>query len=707
MSTGRAVDQAFVRAVVAACHRYAKFPGEPDLDPWLRDLRRMLRDEARETGRQQWVGGRPPSLAGAHQHRRVATDLDDAFRPGHLFVLNGLGGVGKTQLAAELARRSWADYQVEIVVWVTATSREKIIAGYADAAALLGIEETDAPAAADLFLAALSEPDGLRWLIVLDDLQDPADLSGLWPPAGNGNAVVTTRSREAALAGHHRTILPVGPFEPAESHRYLSEKLGPGLHDPHAVDRLADELGHLPLALAQAAAYLMDRHLTCDEYLRRFRARRLDELQTRLRPDDYAATLTSTFALSIERANERDPSGAALPLLELAAVLSPNGIPAGMFTAAPVQKMLTDRRGRATTADDSWDGLANLEVLSLGRLDDERRAVVVHQLLQRSVRESGPADRIAGAAVCAADALLEIWPDVEGDLGLVDLLRANVEALIEHAGGALWDGKLHQLLLLAGNSLPRQGLLSAAVRYWERLLPIAIERLGPEHADSLTIRNNLCWAVGRAGDAVAALAGLRDLLRTREQLLGADHPNTLATRHAVAHWQDETGDHDEAVAGLRRLIDDYERVLGGDHRDTLNTRIALVETLGPDNPVAAVAELRLLLDGLGRVLGPDDPEVLEVGIELCAGLEAAGEGAEALSEMERLLGDYRRVLGATHADTLTVRYLIIGMKGRRGRSAEAVPAARELLDEVIGLIAQGRTELEALRAAIVSWLGQI
>ncbi|MFD0520189.1 NB-ARC domain-containing protein [Paractinoplanes durhamensis] len=695
-----------MRAVVAACHRYAKFPGEPDLDPWLRDLRRMLRDEARETGRQQWVGGRPPSLAGAHQHRRVATDLDDAFRPGHLFVLNGLGGVGKTQLAAELARRSWADYQVEIVVWVTATSREKIIAGYADAAALLGIEETDAPAAADLFLAALSEPDGLRWLIVLDDLQDPADLSGLWPPAGNGNAVVTTRSREAALAGHHRTILPVGPFEPAESHRYLSEKLGPGLHDPHAVDRLADELGHLPLALAQAAAYLMDRHLTCDEYLRRFRARRLDELQTRLRPDDYAATLTSTFALSIERANERDPSGAALPLLELAAVLSPNGIPAGMFTAAPVQKMLTDRRGRATTADDSWDGLANLEVLSLGRLDDERRAVVVHQLLQRSVRESGPADRIAGAAVCAADALLEIWPDVEGDLGLVDLLRANVEALIEHAGSAVGrqaspaPAPRRQQSPAPGPVVGRRAVLGTAPADRDRATG-ARARRQPDDPEQPLLgsrpgRRRRCGA-GRATGPVA----------DEEQLLGADHPNTLATRHAVAHWQDETGDHDEAVAGLRRLIDDYERVLGGDHRDTLNTRIALVETLGPDNPVAAVAELRLLLDGLGRVLGPDDPEVLEVGIELCAGLEAAGEGAEALSEMERLLGDYRRVLGATHADTLTVRYLIIGMKGRRGRSAEAVPAARELLDEVIGLIAQGRTELEALRAAIVSWLGQI
>jgi tetratricopeptide (TPR) repeat protein len=303
----------------------------------------------------------------------------------------------------------------------------------------------------------------------------------------------------------------------------------------------------------------------------------------------------------------------------------------------------------------------------------------------------------------AADALLAAWPEVERDADLVELLRANAEALVETDDEALWASGVHQVVFRAGNSLPHQGLLPAAVTYWEHLLPIAAARLGAEHPDTLIVRNNLLWAYGRAGDPAKALAGFRDLLEVRRRVLGDDDPNTLATRHAIATWQDASGDQEGAAEGLRSLIADYEHALGADHRDTLNTRVALVEIVGPADPAAAVAELRALIDDFRRVLGPDSTEVFEVEVELTAWLGETGAYEEALSRMDRLVDDYRRVLGPTHLDTLTLRFLAADMRSRAGHDIEAAEAMRALHDDVVALLSSGRREVEDLKTSIEAW----
>jgi hypothetical protein len=145
----------------------------------------------------------------------------------------------------------------------------------ADEDLLATATDTDPAEGAIRFLAWLAEPHGRRWLIVLDDVAAPGDLAGLWPPSiVGGRVLVTTRRRDAALAAEGRRVVNVGLFTPEEAHRYLREKLGaePGrLDEP---ERLAADLGYLPLALAQAAAYLIDRGLTCAGYRRRFAERK-------------------------------------------------------------------------------------------------------------------------------------------------------------------------------------------------------------------------------------------------------------------------------------------------------------------------------------------------------------------------------------------------------------------------------------------------
>jgi hypothetical protein len=150
-----------------------------------------------------WVGVVPPE-ADCYQPRVVTRRLSAITSSGRTAVLcqilSGLGGVGKTQLAAAHARQLWQAGALGLLVWVSAASRSAIVAGYAQAhAAVTGMEVPDAEQAASRLLAGLASTER-SWLIVLDDLTEPGDLLGLWPPnVAGGRTMVTTRRRDAAL----------------------------------------------------------------------------------------------------------------------------------------------------------------------------------------------------------------------------------------------------------------------------------------------------------------------------------------------------------------------------------------------------------------------------------------------------------------------------------------------------------------------------
>jgi hypothetical protein len=169
-----------------------------------------------------------PGEAQCFQHRDLLTEVDAALSGGRAAivtqVLTGLGGVGKTQLAAALARQFIEAASLDVLVWVTAQTRDAVVAAYARAARdLLGVDKNNTEAAAQAFLEWLSATTG-QWLIVLDDLADPDHLTGLWPPRSvSGRVVVTTRRRDDALASHGRMVA-VGVFTAEQAHSYLAEK---------------------------------------------------------------------------------------------------------------------------------------------------------------------------------------------------------------------------------------------------------------------------------------------------------------------------------------------------------------------------------------------------------------------------------------------------------------------------------------------------
>jgi len=532
------------------------------------------------------VGVVPPE-ADCFQRRDLAGRVEQLLAGGHgvvlTQVLSGLGGVGKTQLAARLARQVWQQQDVDLLVWVSAGSRDAVVATYAQAAADVAPGWVgDAEQAADRWLAWLAATHR-RWLVVLDDVADPADLRGLWPPAGAaGRVVVTTRRRDAALTGAGRRIVDVGVFTASEARGYLSGKLGPARSTE--ADLLAADVGFLPLALAQAAAYILDRDLDCAAYRRRLadRRHRLVDLapEAQAVPDDYHATFAATWSLSIEQADQLTPAGLARPMLALASVLDPNGIPASVLTDSAAVDYLRQHRTpdlggtQPVDAEQAADALACLHRLNLITRDSgtTSRSVRVHALVQRATRETMIPSQLDTTIGAAADALVGAWPDVERDTALGQALRTNTNTLTSQASDRLWTPDGHAVLFRTGLSLGEAGQVAAAVDYWQRLHATAVHHLGPDHPDTLATRHSLALWRGESGDPAGAATAFEQLLADYLRVLGPDHPDTLNTRHSLARWQGESGDPAGAATAFEQLLADYLRLLGPDHPHTLITR---------------------------------------------------------------------------------------------------------------------------------------
>ncbi|MFE7477271.1 NB-ARC domain-containing protein, partial [Streptomyces sp. NPDC057575] len=480
------------------------------------------------------VGVLPPR-AQSFQHRAEADQLRAAVDSGGTAVLTqvltGTGGVGKTQLAADYARTAWDNGEIDVLVWISASSRSAITAGYAQAGVeILAADPSDPEQSARAFLAWLEPKAGqkpCRWLVVLDDVADPADMRGWWPPTSrHGRALVTTRRREAALTGAGRRRVTVGLFTPQEAAAYFSAVLAAyDRREPTGqINRLAADLGYLPLALAQAAAHIVDADLTCASYqeLLADRIRKLADLlpEPGALPDDQTATVAAAWSLSIERADQLRPAGLARPMLQLAAFLDPNGIPATVLTSEPARAHLTahrapaNREPAAVTAEDAASALLALHRLSLidHTPNTPHQAVRVHQLVQRATRDTLAPNQHERLALAVADALAAAWPDIERDTALAQTLRANATALTLTAEDDLYQPTPHQVLFRTGQSLGEAGQVTAATAHFRRLAETAGHRLGPDHPATLITRHNLASLRGQAGDAAGAAAATEELL---------------------------------------------------------------------------------------------------------------------------------------------------------------------------------------------------
>src|SRR5271166_11879 len=235
--------------------------------------------------------------------------------------LRGMGGVGKTQLATEFAHAHAGDY--DLVYWVAAEEPATIADQFSVLAGLLGLDPVPDPET----LQALVH-DRLRsvagWLMVFDNADAAGDIRA-WLPGGPlapgipGHVIVTTRRGGFAALGR---VMELDVIDLPSAVALLRTRV-PDLAEDVGRE-IAGELGQLPLALEQAAAYLDRSAMPARDYLGLLR-RRAEELFARGQVSGRHETIATLWDIALERISAEDP--AAVVLLGLCAYLAPEPVP--------------------------------------------------------------------------------------------------------------------------------------------------------------------------------------------------------------------------------------------------------------------------------------------------------------------------------------------------------------------------------------------
>ncbi|WP_437105306.1 FxSxx-COOH system tetratricopeptide repeat protein [Streptomyces californicus] len=649
--------------------------------------------------------GTVPSLATAFQPRdSLRNEVNAARARGSAAVLtqvlSGGGGVGKSQLAAAYAAEALHD-GTDLVLWATAVEVQQVIALYAQAAVLVsapGAMGDDPEVDARALLTWLATT-GRRWLVVLDDIADPAGMSGWWPASriGTGWVLATTRLHDASLTGSGRRRVHVDVYTPEEADAYLRTRLSDDAEHliDDAVGDLTAALGHLPLALGHAAAYMLNQDLTCAEYLAKFsdHTRSLEQLLPETADaEGYGRQITTTLLLSLDAAQQVEPAGLARPALELAALLDPAGHPLSVWKTPAVLSYLTEHMslppddGRAQDAVTAEQAGAVLRVLHRYALINsdrrkENRAVRMHALTARAARQGTLASTPPHLGRAAADALLQLWPAPDQPHpDLAAALRSNADHLHQHTGDALWLPHSHPVLQQAGKSLADAGLSSAAVEYW-RKLAVASHRIhGDNHRETLLVRVNLTTALYEARRTAEALSLLQDVLRDQERVLETGHPDITNARANLAAFYQQAGRHHEAIPIQEKILAERETTLGSQHLLTLLIQSNLAASYGQAGRTAeAIPFQKAVIAGRERSLGRTHPETLTARNNLAMFYGQVGRLYEAINLIKKVLADRIEVLGSQHPHTISTRTTLALFYSRTGQFHEAIPLQESVL----------------------------
>ncbi|MGW4516303.1 FxSxx-COOH system tetratricopeptide repeat protein [Streptomyces sp. NPDC004393] len=667
------------------------------------------------------MGDLPREPVGFQPRADLLDELAEATGRHGLTVVHavtGARGVGKTQLAAAYARRR-IEEGWPVVAWITAEDGGQLTSGLAELAAQLGVRaaDDDAPAAARAALTWIARnPEPC--LLVLDNATDPDEIAGLLPTAGRAQAVVTTTSQAFENLAGARVDVTV--FTQEEALDFLSRRTGVPPDD--GARDVAEELGRLPLALAQAAYVIRARGTGYRAYLERLRAYPLRTVLEKVPGERYPHGVAEAVLLAAEQVGQRHP--VVRLLLDALSVLAPSGVPRDVLRGV----------AKEAGADDTAEVEAGLGALTQASLvtDAGADAVSVHRLVQRVVRErAGEALRpVVGAVVRhlhevlvpeedawerrefagqLVDQIGALWAVARGDLASYDqevqnsLVGLRRWAAYDHLGhvGAMaraveWAGETRRdceealgeeaaafrlAVRLEGEMYAWSGRTEQAITAYRRLLELSDRCLGPEDEGTLEARRHLARSYQSAARYELSVPMFEELEQDVRRLVGPDHERTRKALDDLAYAYAAAGRRTEAVSLLERLRADWPTG-GGASRSRLDSLRSLAETFEEvGRAEEGVALLRRHLQESEAEHGPDAPETVWARNSLalhCADASLHGEG---LTAATRAVEDARRVFGPRSPDTFEIQDTLATCLLYAGRHEESMELFGRLVEE--------------------------
>ncbi|MDR3292862.1 MAG: tetratricopeptide repeat protein [Clostridiales bacterium] len=480
-------------------------------------------------------------------------------------IVSGIGGVGKSELAKEYIRRHESEYRD--IGWINAETKEGIQNSYrkiGEEKGLIHYLDKDEEVLNKVLGWLNNNGD---WLLVYDNVEDIKPLRDMSPKSGKGHIIVTTRKNDAAFRAFGR-LREIKVFTPEDAVRFLKKRVSDGNEidfDTAGAERLAKKMGYLPLALEQAAAYIINtvsivqKGKGFDEYIRRY-----DGYGDRVFTADksvYENTVYVAVMLNVNSVSE-----AAQQLLYISSYGSPDGVDIKTFfeeneyLTEPLNSAIKDELERDET-------ISELTTYSLA--ESNGKNIVVHRLLQDAVRDSLKGDNTYIEACVKRSEELRFDFGKKEERDKFAAVEASIVSILSHGEKVFADdiriaNAYHEL----GYGKNEFAEYDAALDYYGKALEIFEKVLGEENPSTATSYNNIGVLYYEKGDYDGAIEYHEKALKIYEKVLGKEHPYTVTSYDNIGGVYDEKGDCDKALEYYEKALKIREKVLGKEHTDT-------------------------------------------------------------------------------------------------------------------------------------------
>jgi CO dehydrogenase nickel-insertion accessory protein CooC1 len=585
-------------------------------------------------------------------------------------ALYGLGGVGKTQLALEYAHRFMADY--DLVWWVPSERAEETSGALADLARKLGLKVGDNVAeAAEAALEELRRDTTPHWLLIFDNADDPKQLEP-YLPTGAGHVLITSRNQAWT---HSAEPLEVDVFTSDESVTHLLRHV-PELEMADA-QRVADALGHLPLAVEQASAWLEQTGMPADAYVEQL-ATQSTRILALNQPSDYPMPVVATWNLSFERLMGRSP--AAVRLLQLCAFFSPGPISMRLLYSDEMNQSLLPYDAALSEKLLLGRVIRDISRFALIKVDQGNSSLQIHRLVQAVIRSQLTDAEQAEARHEVHKILVGARPrqgetDDAANWSTYDIIWPHLgPSQAEDCD----DPRTRQLLIDWVRYQWKHGEYESCLSLANRLENLWSHRLGPDHQQTLQLRFNVANVLRSQGRFIES----RDLdtyvLERQRAVLGADHPHALMTAGGLGADLRALGEFQQALASDRKTYESFKEQFGEDYPRTLNAAHNLASSLLLVGDYFAARALdEETLDRQRSVLGRDHADTNGTAANLARDMRAAGAFRDSVDLLRDTWEKYRSVLGDDMLDTLrTATSLAVSLR-KAGAQSEARDLARD------------------------------